>query len=138
MRSASSVCRPFSSRAFLSYSSCVIRRIGSLEPELQQIERIDERVNHSNGIILANPVVQAFWKKCGLAAIQSFNKALHPVIPRISHGNHIVRVRSRAFLHSQSQSATWLVAFREAAFEPPAGHAQTPRRCFMSTRPGRA
>jgi hypothetical protein len=29
------------------------------------------------------------------------NKALHPMIPSILHGNHIARVRSKAFSHSQ-------------------------------------
>jgi hypothetical protein len=38
------------------------------------VERVDERTNHSNGIIRVDPVLKAFWKKCRLTAIHSSTK----------------------------------------------------------------
>ena len=46
------------------------------KPELREIERVDEGINHSNGITLVDPVLKAFWKKRRLIAIQPFNKRL--------------------------------------------------------------
>ncbi len=37
-------------------------RINTVETKLGQFEFIDENVNRANGIILINPVFQAFWK----------------------------------------------------------------------------
>jgi len=36
------------------------RRLHSIEPKLGQIERIDEGVNHANGIALVNEIIEAF------------------------------------------------------------------------------
>jgi hypothetical protein len=59
----------------------------------------DKDINHSNRIILANPIFQAFRKQRALPAIHPLNKALH-LIPRITRGNHNPRINSTpAFLH---------------------------------------
>jgi hypothetical protein len=70
--------------------TCERRSAGCLgidpaKPKLAQIEFVDKDVNHPNGIVLANPVFQAFWKQCALPAIRPLNKSLHP-IPRKSCG----------------------------------------------------
>jgi hypothetical protein len=42
-----------------------------------QIECIDERIDDAHRVVLTDPVVQAFRKQGGLAAIHAFNKASH-------------------------------------------------------------
>src|SRR5713101_1334754 len=59
-------------------------RIDPTEPKLGQIEFIDKDVDQPNGIILANPVLQAFGKQRALPAIQPLNEALHPIPPQIA------------------------------------------------------
>jgi hypothetical protein len=64
-----------------------IRRTASgfgLDPaksKLRQIEFINKNVNDANGIVLANPVSQAFGKQRALRPINSLNKSLHPNPP---------------------------------------------------------
>jgi hypothetical protein len=53
--------------------------INPAKPKLAQIEFVDKDVNHPNGIVLANPVFQAFWKQRALPAIRPLNKSLHPI-----------------------------------------------------------
>ncbi len=55
--------------------------IDPAEPKLGQIEFVDKDVNHANGIVLADPVFQAFRKQRALSAIHPLNEAPH-VIPR--------------------------------------------------------
>jgi 2-polyprenyl-6-methoxyphenol hydroxylase-like FAD-dependent oxidoreductase len=57
------------------------RRLDPVKPHFSQSQRIDERVDHSNRIVLVDPVVQALRKQCGLSAIRPLNEALHE-IPR--------------------------------------------------------
>ena len=57
------------------------------EPEFARIEFVDENVDHPNGIVLIDPVIEAFRQKRTLPSIHSFNEALHP-IPRKSPENH--------------------------------------------------
>src|SRR2546421_2445848 len=56
------------------------------EPELRQIQLVDEDVDHANRIILANPIFQAFRKERALSAVRAFNEALHQTPPRIRAG----------------------------------------------------
>src|ERR1700730_14760297 len=58
-----------------------LRRLDPFELEFSEIERIDERVDHSNRIVLVDPVVQALRKQRTLSAIRPLNEALHS-IPR--------------------------------------------------------
>src|SRR5437660_12207744 len=60
--------------------------IDTNEPELRQIQLVDEDVDHANRIILANPIFQAFRKERALSAIRAFNEALHQIPPRIRAG----------------------------------------------------
>src|SRR5258708_6716587 len=55
--------------------------IDPAEPKLGQIELLDEDVDHANGIVLADPVVQAVRKQRALTAIQALNEAPH-LIPQ--------------------------------------------------------
>jgi hypothetical protein len=57
--------------------------INATEPEVSQVEFRDKGLDHSNRIVFANPVFQAFRKERGLPAIHAFNEASH-MIPRIS------------------------------------------------------
>ena len=51
------------------------------EPKIAQIELVDKDGDHPNGIVLNNPIFQAFRKQRALSSIHPFNEALHP-IPR--------------------------------------------------------
>src|SRR5215472_5880532 len=61
-----------------------LRRLDPVEPQSSKIERIDKRIDHSDWIVLVDPVVQAIGKQRALAAIRPLDKALHP-IPRKPH-----------------------------------------------------
>jgi len=58
-----------------------LRRLDPFEPELGEIEHIDERVNHANRIVLGDPILKAFRKQRRLSTIHPLNEALHS-IPR--------------------------------------------------------
>jgi hypothetical protein len=49
-----------------------------------QIELVDKDVNRANGIVLADPVFQAFRKQRALTAIRPLNEALHLIPPQIA------------------------------------------------------
>ena len=57
------------------------RRLGhdTVEAKLTQIDRIHESIDHPNGIVFVDPVVQALGKQGRLAAIGTFDKAPHPI-----------------------------------------------------------
>src|SRR5262249_39054111 len=65
-------------------------RSDSFEIECTEIERIDKRVDHTDRIILVDPVVQTFRKKSRLAATRPLNEALHS-IPRNPNGSYHAR-----------------------------------------------
>src|SRR6185295_3233324 len=48
-----------------------------------KIEFCGKDVDHPNGIVLADPVFQAFRKQRALPAIRALNEAPHPTLPRI-------------------------------------------------------
>lgn len=66
-------------------------RLDPFEPELAQLERIDERVDHPNRIILVDPIIQAFGQQRPLPAIYSLDETPHPV-PRNARQNHSARI----------------------------------------------
>ena len=78
-------------------------RLDPFEPELGEIEHIDERVNRSNRIVLVDPVVEAFRKQRRLSPLRSLNETLHSV-PR----NPQWIIACGAFSHSQGQTETCL------------------------------
>jgi hypothetical protein len=63
-------------------------RIDPTKPKPSQIEFLDKDVYHTNGIILANPVFQAFRKQRGLTAIRTLNEAPHPILPQIARESY--------------------------------------------------
>jgi hypothetical protein len=79
-------------------------RLNTAEPELGKIECLNERIDHTNRIILIDPVIEALRQERRLTAIRPLDKALHPV-----PANHLRRGRESqradhqktAFLHSQ-------------------------------------
>src|SRR5215472_9134195 len=74
-------------------------RSDSFEIECTEIERIVKRVDHTNRIILVDPVVQTFRKQSRLSAIGPLNEALHS-IPR----NPQWIISCEGFSHTQGQS----------------------------------
>src|ERR1700722_15740347 len=54
------------------------------KPKFGQIEFVDIDIDHANRIVVADPVFQAFRKKCALTAIRPLNKAPHPILPQIA------------------------------------------------------
>jgi hypothetical protein len=70
--------------------------IDPAEPELGQIEFIDEDVDETDWIVLADPVFHAFRKQRALPTIRTFNEALHPRPPQIARQsyreNHATRL----------------------------------------------
>ena len=69
--------------------------VNSAKPQFGQIELLNKGFDDANRVILANPIVQAFRKKCALPATYALNKALHP-IPRKSRVGIITRESTRA------------------------------------------
>jgi hypothetical protein len=70
-----------------------------IEAEFAQMEFIHKNVNHPNRIILVDPILQAFRKKCALPAIRTLNEALHPILAApesLTRESH-----KAAFSHSQ-------------------------------------
>ena len=68
--------------------------IDPVKPNIAQIEFLDKDVDHANGIVLDNPIFQAFRKQRALPPINPFNEALHPIPrnPRESYpANHLKR-----------------------------------------------
>ena len=63
-------------------------RLDALEPELAQIERIDERIDHANRIALVDPVIEAFGQQRRLPTIRPNHEALHQSPPQIARENH--------------------------------------------------
>src|SRR3954449_589557 len=53
--------------------------INTDEPELRQVQLVEEDVDHANRIILANPIFQAFRKERALSAIRALDEAFHQI-----------------------------------------------------------
>jgi hypothetical protein len=70
------------------------------EPELVEIETVDEHVDRSHRVILAHIVIERCRQQRALSPIHPFNKALHEM-PRQIAGNLIARITpNRVFSHS--------------------------------------
>ena len=54
-------------------------RLDPVEPKFRKIERLHERIDHTNRIIFADPVIKAFGQKRALPAICSLDKTLHSI-----------------------------------------------------------
>src|ERR1700693_2715042 len=64
------------------------RWLNAAEPKFSQIEGRNEGVDHTNRIIICDPVIQAFRQQSRLPAISPLNKARHAHPPPIQCGNH--------------------------------------------------
>jgi hypothetical protein len=58
--------------------------IDPAEPERREIELLDENIDHPNGIVLADPVIETFRKKRALPTIRPLDKALHEIPRKIT------------------------------------------------------
>jgi hypothetical protein len=58
-------------------------RLHPCEPKLGKIESLDKRVDHTNRIIFADPVIKALGQQRRRPSINPLDKLLHP-IPRKS------------------------------------------------------
>ena len=63
-------------------------RLDPVEPKFRKIERLHERIDHTNRIVLSDPVLQALGKQCALPAIRPFNEAPHPTLPQIARESY--------------------------------------------------
>jgi len=66
-------------------------RIDPAEIERTEIKRVDKHVNHTNRVVLVDPIIQAFGKQRRLPAIRPLDEALHRDLPRKSRHNNIMR-----------------------------------------------
>src|SRR5450631_1286496 len=64
-------------------------RIDAIEPEVAELQRIDEHIDRANRIALADPIIKAFRQQCCLLAIRPLNETLHQP-PAIQQGNHSI------------------------------------------------
>jgi hypothetical protein len=69
-------------------------RHDTVEPKITQVNRIHECVDHADGVISVDPVIQALRKQRRLVAVTPCNKASHPIPPLQSSKN---RTTSRVF-----------------------------------------
>ena len=56
-------------------------RIDPAEIERTEIKRVDKHVNHTNRVVLIDPIIQAFGKQRRLPAIHPLDEALHRDLP---------------------------------------------------------
>src|SRR5262249_46640560 len=63
-------------------------RLDAAKPKLGQIELVDKHVDCTNGIVLADPILQIFRKQRALPAIYPFNEALHPIPRKIARESY--------------------------------------------------
>jgi hypothetical protein len=67
--------------------------------KLGQIKLADRNIVHTNQIVLADPVFQAFTKQRALLAMQTLNKATSSRSLRKSRRNHVTRITSARSLY---------------------------------------
>ena len=77
-------------------------RLNTIETKVTEIERIDERIDHPNRIVLVDPIIEALRQKCRLPPICPLDKPLH------DHPRRIIRgiIATPVFLHTQGQQQT--------------------------------
>src|SRR5262249_718422 len=63
-------------------------RIDPAKAKLAQIEFLNKNVDHTNGIVLINPVFQALRKQRALSTIRALNEAPHPIPPQIAQESY--------------------------------------------------
>ena len=53
------------------------RRLGALEPELPEVEFVDEGVDHPDRVVFSDVVVEALREQGDLASVRSLDESLH-------------------------------------------------------------
>jgi hypothetical protein len=52
----------------------------ALKTHPMEIEGFHERIDHVDGIVLAYPIVQAFWQECQLRPVRASNETSHRIL----------------------------------------------------------
>ncbi|MGY4434954.1 hypothetical protein ACVWWO_007431 [Bradyrhizobium sp. F1.13.1] len=47
----------------------------TLKPQFMQVERLDKRIDHMDGVVLAYPILQAVRQERQLRSVRAFNEA---------------------------------------------------------------
>src|SRR5262245_58418958 len=107
------------------------RWINSIEAHLSQIKRIDKQVDHTNGVALADEIIEAFGQQGRLPAIWPRNEALHPIPPTESRENHS---GGRVFTQPGSFTSLWLLrsTVRMSASHPKSDRIAAQQRMTLS------
>jgi hypothetical protein len=90
------------------------RRRDAIEPETTKIERIDERVDHANGIFLIDPVIETLRQQRRLSPICSLDKPIHDHPRRII--GRILEWRFFSYSQGQLRTSTTLAPQRLLTF----------------------
>ena len=77
------------------------RRIDAIEPEIAQIERVDEHIDRANRIAFVDPVIEAFRQQRHLPAIRPLHECRHPRLRRFSRRI----IAETEFSHSLGQNS---------------------------------
>src|SRR5471030_1353006 len=77
-------------------------RINAIEPEVAEIQRIDEHIDRANRIALIDPIIKAFRQQRRLLATRPLNETLHRFPRRFSKRI----IASMGFLHSLGHAQT--------------------------------
>src|SRR5712671_7223098 len=88
-------------------------RIDPAEIERTEIKRVDKHVNHTNRVVLIDPIIQAFGKQRRLPAIHPLDKALHRDLPP--------KIASRAYHAGRFHTAWTLSGVSNCPGEQPQG-----------------
>src|SRR5258708_4802160 len=90
-------------RRMIRGSPCRLR-IDPAEIERTEIKRVDKHVNHTNRVVLIDPIIQAFGKQRRLPAIHPLDEALHRDLPP---ENRVTSISCGAFSHSLDPKPTF-------------------------------
>ena len=72
-------------------------RIDAGKPQLAEVQRLHEGLDHADRVILANEVFQTFREQGALGAVDTLNETLHHSLTTVAQ---VPGYSSRAFSHS--------------------------------------
>jgi hypothetical protein len=93
------------------------RGLDPVEPQIGQIKRINERVDHANRVAFVDPVFEAFWQQRSLRAFRPRYESPHQ-FPRRFISRIIAWV---GFSHSQGQLQEWKKRSERVSSTPDSG-----------------
>src|SRR5271167_3413751 len=100
-------------------------RSDPVKSQLRQAQAADKDVDHPNGIILVDPVFQAFRKQRALPTIRALNEAPHPIPPQIAAESYSAnQITECVFTQARSKADVTLLNF-DVRFAPESGHPLT-------------